>query len=84
MSILVVGSVAIDDIETPHEKAVNVLGGSAVYIAVAASYFLSPVRLVGIIGSVPKRRCSHLAREASGHAELREGCVPKCSATRRL
>ncbi|MBI2430369.1 MAG: sugar kinase [Ignavibacteriales bacterium] len=50
MSLLVVGSVAIDDIETPFGKAVNVLGGSAVYIAVAASYFTPNVRLVGIVG----------------------------------
>lgn len=48
--MLVVGSVAIDDIETPFGKADNVLGGSAVYIAVAASYFVSPVRLVGVVG----------------------------------
>ena len=50
MSILVVGSVAIDDIETPFGKSVDVLGGSAVYIAVAASYFTTPVRLVGVVG----------------------------------
>ncbi len=50
MSILVVGSVAIDDIETPFGKANDVLGGSAVYIAVAASYFTTPVRLVGVVG----------------------------------
>lgn len=50
MSLLVVGSVAIDDIETPFGKATNVLGGSAVYIAVAASYFTTPVRLVGVVG----------------------------------
>jgi sugar/nucleoside kinase (ribokinase family) len=50
LSILVVGSVAIDNIETPWEKANNVLGGSAVYIAVASSYFTTPVRLVGVVG----------------------------------
>ena len=50
MSILVVGSVAIDNIETPFEKADNVLGGSAVYIAVASSYFTTPVYLVGVVG----------------------------------
>ncbi|MEW5798038.1 MAG: PfkB family carbohydrate kinase [Bacteroidota bacterium] len=50
MSLLVVGSVAIDDIETPFGKAENVLGGSAVYIAVAASYFTPNVRLVGVVG----------------------------------
>ncbi len=50
MSVLVVGSVAIDDIETPFGKANDVLGGSAVYIAVACSYFVTPVRLVGVVG----------------------------------
>ena len=49
-SVLVVGSVAIDNIETPFGKAENVLGGSAVYIAIASSYFVSPVRLVGVVG----------------------------------
>jgi sugar/nucleoside kinase (ribokinase family) len=50
VSILVVGSVAIDDIETPFGNADDVLGGSAVYIAVASSYFTTPVRLVGVVG----------------------------------
>lgn len=51
MSLLVIGSVAIDTIETPFGKAENVLGGSAVYIALTASYFAPPVRLVGVVGS---------------------------------
>jgi len=50
MSLLVVGSLAIDTIETPFGKVENVLGGSATYISVAASYFLTPVRLVGVVG----------------------------------
>jgi sugar/nucleoside kinase (ribokinase family) len=49
MSILVVGSVAFDSIETPHGKVDEVLGGSAAYFAVAASYF-APVKLVAVIG----------------------------------
>ncbi|MCH8055758.1 MAG: sugar kinase, partial [Deltaproteobacteria bacterium] len=49
MSILVVGTVAFDSIETPHGSAERVLGGSASYFAVAASYF-SPVQMVGVIG----------------------------------
>lgn len=50
MSILVVGSVAFDTIETPqHGKAEEVLGGSAAYFAVAASYF-APVKLVAVVG----------------------------------
>lgn len=49
MSVLVVGSIALDDIETPLEKHPDLLGGSASYSATAASYF-APVNLVGIVG----------------------------------
>ncbi len=49
MSVLVVGSIALDDIETPLEKHPNLLGGSASYAATAASYF-APVQMVGIVG----------------------------------
>ena len=49
MSILVVGTVAFDSIETPHGFVERVLGGSASYFAVAASFF-SPVKIVGVIG----------------------------------
>ena len=51
MSLLVVGSVGIDTIETPFGRAENVLGGSATYIAAAASYFTSHIQLVGVVGS---------------------------------
>ena len=50
MGLLVVGSLALDTIETPFGKAKEALGGSAVYISVAASYFTAPIRLVGIVG----------------------------------
>jgi sugar/nucleoside kinase (ribokinase family) len=49
MSILVVGTVAFDSIETPHGSVEHVLGGSASYFAVAASFF-SRVKIVGVIG----------------------------------
>jgi len=49
MPLLVVGSVALDSVETPAEQRDNVLGGSAVYFSYAASYF-TPVRLVGVVG----------------------------------
>jgi len=48
-SILVVGSVAFDTVETPFGRAEKVLGGSASFFAVAASFFV-PVSLVGIVG----------------------------------
>lgn len=50
MSLLVVGSLGIDTIETPFGRVENVLGGSATYIVTAASYFVAPIRLVGIVG----------------------------------
>jgi sugar/nucleoside kinase (ribokinase family) len=49
MSILVVGSVALDSVETPFGSADRVLGGSAVFFSAAAS-LLSPVSVVGVVG----------------------------------
>ncbi len=49
MSLLVVGSVAIDSIETPHGTRPEILGGSASHFSYAASFF-SPLRLVGVVG----------------------------------
>lgn len=49
MSLLVVGSVAFDAIETPFGKVDRTLGGAASYFALAASYF-APVRVVAIVG----------------------------------
>jgi sugar/nucleoside kinase (ribokinase family) len=49
MSLLVVGSVAFDSVQTPNGSRENVLGGSAVYFSYAASYF-TPVQLVGAVG----------------------------------
>jgi sugar/nucleoside kinase (ribokinase family) len=49
MSVLVVGTVAFDSIETPFGSAERILGGSAAYFALGASFF-TPVRLVGVIG----------------------------------
>ncbi|HQU46610.1 MAG: sugar kinase [Planctomycetia bacterium 21-64-5] len=49
MPLLVVGSIALDSVETPTERRDDVLGGSAVYFSYAASYF-TPVRLVGVVG----------------------------------
>jgi sugar/nucleoside kinase (ribokinase family) len=49
MSLLVVGSVAIDSIQTPTEVRDRILGGSASYFSFSASFF-GPVRLVGVVG----------------------------------
>jgi len=49
LSILVVGSVAFDTIETPHGKRERCLGGAATHFALAASYF-TKVRVIGVVG----------------------------------
>jgi sugar/nucleoside kinase (ribokinase family) len=49
MPLLVVGSVALDSVETPFGKADDVLGGSAVFFSASASQ-LSPVQVVGVVG----------------------------------
>lgn len=50
VSLLVVGSVALDSVHTPFGETADALGGSAVYFAVAAS-LLHPVQVVGVVGS---------------------------------
>src|SRR5687767_8654616 len=49
MGILVVGSVALDSVETPFGSREEILGGSATYFSVAASYF-TKVSLVAVVG----------------------------------
>src|ERR1044071_9499397 len=49
MSLVVVGSVAYDGVETPHGKVDRMLGGACTYIALAASYF-TPVNIVAVVG----------------------------------
>jgi sugar/nucleoside kinase (ribokinase family) len=50
MSVLVVGSVALDSVETPFGKAEDVLGGSATFFAASASH-LTSVQVVGVVGN---------------------------------
>ena len=55
MSVLIVGSTALDSIKTPHAENPRLLGGSASHAAVAASFF-APVKLVGVVGAdFPKK-----------------------------
>ncbi len=62
MSVLVVGSMAFDSIETPHGRADRVLGGSAAYFALAAAFF-APVRIVGVVGQdFPEDHLAALSR----------------------
>lgn len=65
MSILCVGSVALDSVETPFGKAERVLGGSAVFFSAAATLF-SPVQIVGVVGDdYPHGDLDFLARRGA-------------------
>ena len=50
MSLLIVGTVAFDKIETPHGKTEKILGGAGTYIGIAASYFTNKTNIVSVIG----------------------------------
>jgi sugar/nucleoside kinase (ribokinase family) len=62
MTVLVVGSVALDSVETPFGRADDVLGGSATFFSAAASH-LTPVQMVGVVGSdYPRQQLEQLER----------------------
>ncbi|MEI6489015.1 MAG: PfkB family carbohydrate kinase [Bacteroidota bacterium] len=63
MSLLVVGTVAFDAIETPFGKTDKILGGAATYIGLAASYFTKNINLVSVVGGdFPSENISMLNR----------------------
>lgn len=51
MSLITVGTMAFDAIETPFDKVDKIIGGSATYVAYAASNFIQPVQQISIIGN---------------------------------
>jgi sugar/nucleoside kinase (ribokinase family) len=60
-TVLIVGSVALDNVKTPFGEVEDALGGAAVYASIAASYF-APVRLVGVVGEdFPDKHVKFLA-----------------------
>ena len=68
MSIVVVGTVAFDTVETPFGKGENVLGGSATYFSTSASFF-TDVSLVAVVGE----------EEEVGAGAIRPGATRKTS-----
>ena len=50
MSILIVGTVAFDAIETPFGKTDKIVGGAATYIGLSASFFSNNLKLVSVVG----------------------------------
>lgn len=70
MSVLVVGSVALDSVQTPFGKADDVLGGSGTFFSASACHF-TPVQLVGIVGSdYPVEKLEPLAKRGVDLAGL--------------
>ena len=63
MSLLTIGTVAFDSIETPYGKAERVIGGACTYISYAASYFTNNINLVSIVGGdFPKAELNALSK----------------------
>jgi sugar/nucleoside kinase (ribokinase family) len=63
MSLIVVGTMAFDAIETPFAKIDRIVGGSATYVAYAASNFIQPIQQISIVGfDFPKEEMQELER----------------------
>ena len=63
MSLLVIGTVAFDAIETPFGKTDRIVGGAATFISLAASYFTNKINLVSVVGGdFPKEAIAMLNR----------------------
>ncbi len=63
MSLIAVGTMAFDAIETPFGKTDKIVGGSATYVAYAASYFIKPVQQVSIVGyDFPEEEMTEMKR----------------------
>ena len=63
MSLITVGTMAIDAIETPFGKTDKIVGGSALYVAYAASHFIKPVQQISIVGyDFPKEEMDELRK----------------------
>lgn len=76
MSLVTVGTVAFDTIETPYGKAERVIGGACTYISIAASYFTKDINLVSVVGDdFPDAELKYLKKRGVNLAglEIKEG-----------
>jgi len=76
MSLVTVGTVAFDSIETPYGKADRIIGGAATYASIAASYFAKDIRLVSVVGDdFPKEEMNYLSKKGIDLAglDIKEG-----------
>ena len=82
MSVLTVGTVAFDDIETPFGKVEKVIGGACTYISWAASYFVNDIRLTSIVGGdFPQDEIKLLESRAKCTISVQKQCAPITSQT---
>ncbi len=51
MSVIALGTMAFDAIETPFDKIDKIVGGSATYVAYAASHLVKPIQQISIVGA---------------------------------
>jgi sugar/nucleoside kinase (ribokinase family) len=63
MSLLVIGSLAFDDVETPFAKQQNILAGSGTFISISAGFFAENIQLVGVVGEDFGEKNLNLYRE---------------------
>lgn len=64
MSLVIIGTVAFDSIETPFGKSGKVIGGAATYASLAASYFSDDVKIVAVVGDdFPKEEIDHFRHQ---------------------
>ena len=76
MSLVTVGTVAFDSIETPYGKADRIVGGAATYASIAASYFTKDIRLVSVVGDdFPQEEMKFLSKRGIDLAglDIKEG-----------
>lgn len=63
MSLIVVGTMAFDAIETPFGKSDRIIGGAATYIALSASNFVKPIQQISVVGGdFPQEELDHLSK----------------------
>lgn len=76
MSLVTVGTVAFDTIETPYGKAERIIGGAATYISLAAAYFTKDIQLVSVVGDdFPKSEMDYMKKKGIDLAglDIKEG-----------
>ena len=83
-SLLVVGSVALDDIDGPFGMQKDLLGGSASFFAAAASYFTDKVSIVAVIGAVTPCQLAQACRAQTASGPEQRNCFKQVGLARTI